>query len=114
MLSLILLLILGSGIAFLSLQNTQLVTVTFLTYSVSNIPLYFVIIGSLMVGILMAYVLYLSKAISSGLTIRGQRNKLKHEKLENAELTKSVHQLELKNAGLKKESQPDSFDPKSL
>jgi len=114
MLSLIFLLVFGSGIAFLSLQNTQLVSLTFLDYSVSNIPLYFVIIGSLLMGILLAYVIYLSHAISTGLTIRGQKKKLRHEKLENAELTKSVHQLELKNAGLKKEYQPENIDEKSL
>ena len=114
MLSLIFLLVMGSGIAFLSLQNTQPVSLTFLEYNISNIPLYFVIIGSLLMGILLAYIIYLSDAISAGLTIRGQKKKLKHEKLENAELTKNVHQLELKNAGLKKEYQPESIDQKSL
>lgn len=114
MLFLIFLLILGFSISFLSLQNTQLVSLRFLEYSLSDLPLYYVIIGAILTGISLAYVIYLFHAISTGLTIRAQKNQLKEEKMKNAEFIKTIHQLELENARLKKEYQPESIDQKSL
>jgi len=114
MLSLILLLIVGSLMAFLSLQNRLLVPVTFFNYTLSSIPLFYVIIGSMLLGILLSYVIHLSHRVSSALTIRGKNQKIKSESLELAELTRKFHQLELENARIKKAHDPKGYDDKSL
>ncbi len=114
MLSLILLLAVGAGIAFLALQNTELVSLTFLDYTVTNVPLYAVIIGSLFAGVSLAYVIYLVHSFSTAMKIRSQRKKIEQKKEEVVELTKKVHQLELDNEGLKKAHTPEVIDPRAL
>jgi len=114
MLSLILLLIFGSIIAVVSMQNTMRVTVTFFNYSLSGLPLFYVIIGSLLLGILAAYCLYSVHSIASALTIRGKDQKIKQEQRELTELAKQVHQLELENARLKKAQNPANVDDRAL
>ena len=114
MLSLIILLIAGSVIAFLSLQNTMLVSLNFLDYTIPNIPLYYVIIGSMLVGLLLSYVIYLAHSILTAITLHSKDRKIMSEKKEVAELTKRIHQLELENAKIKKESDLQSVDDNSL
>ena len=114
MLSLILLLVLGSGMAFLALQNTILVPVTVFTHTIKSIPLFYVIIASMLAGIVLSYLIHLSQSISSSLTIRSKDQKIRSEKKELAELTKKYHQLELENARLTTEYNPKHFDDKSL
>jgi uncharacterized integral membrane protein len=114
MISLILLLVFGSGLVYLSLQNTTTVTLTFLQYSLENIPLYYVIIGSVMLGVILAYLIHLISAISLAMTMRGKDKVIKEDKKEIIEMTKKVHVLQLENAGLQKDNNPESIDTKSL
>ncbi len=108
MLSLILLLVGGSVIAYLSLQNTMLVSVNFLDQTVSNVPLYFVIIGSMLIGLLLSYVIYLVHAIVTNISLASKDRKIIKEKQEVAELTKQIHQLELENVKLKKQTDSEA------
>jgi len=114
MLSLIFLLIFGSAIAFLSLQNTMPVTLTFLHYTFKNWPLSYVIIASMLVGIILSYLIHLVESISSTFTIHGKNKKIKEEEKELIEMTKKIHQLQIENARLKNSNDPDSSDIKSL
>ncbi len=114
MLSLIFLLVVGAGITFVSLQNTAVVSLTFLNYTFPNLPIHFVIIGSIVVGVVLAYLISFINSISTFMLIRTQHKKIGEERKEVAELTKRVHQLELENVGLKTENDPTSFDQKSL
>lgn len=114
MLSLIFLLVAGAFIAFFSIQNTEVFTLTFLDYTISNLPVYSVIIGSILVGVLLAYSISFINSISTQMLIRTQHKKIGKERREVAELTKRVHQLELENVGLKVEKDPTSIDQKSL
>lgn len=111
--SLIILIVLGSGIAYLSLQNIAPVTISFLHYSFI-VPLYYVIIGSMLVGILLAYIIYLIHYISSSLEIRKKNKELNKSQEEMMELVKKNHQLELENAKSKTEIDTESFEEKSL
>ncbi len=114
MLSLILLLILGSGLAYLALQNTAAVTVTLLNYTFPDAPLFSVILGSMLIGVLLAYIIYLANSISTALTMHGKDNKIKESENDLTSLTKKTHQLELENESLKKDSPSANFDDKSL
>ena len=113
MLSLIILLVGGSIIAFLSLQNTMVVSLHFLDFTIPNLPLYYVIIGSMLVGLLLSYVIYLVHAIITNISLLGKDKKIMKEKQQVAELTKRIHQLELENVKLKKETDSEA-DTNSL
>ncbi len=104
MLSLIFLLLAGAAITFVSLQNTGEITLTFLTFTFTNLPVPFVILGSVLVGVLLAYVISLLNSISTLMVIRTQDKKIRQEKNEVAQLTKRVHQLEIENVSLRNET----------
>lgn len=108
--------VLFSGVvAYFATQNTAMLTLHFASYSWSGIPIYLVVLGSLLVGLLFAWIFHLLTAISSSLTIRDKDHALKEEKKANLELTKRVHQLELENTKLTaKEEDKDVLEDNSL
>ncbi len=114
MLTLILLLIFGSGMAYLAFQNSAHVTLTFLNYIFPDVPLYLVILGSTLVGVLLAYTIYLANSISTALTIHSKDNKIKESEKDLTQLTKKTHELELENESLKKDSPAADSDDKAL
>jgi uncharacterized integral membrane protein len=101
MLVLILLLVVGSLLVYISKFNFVPVTVNLGVYVISNIPLFYVISGSLITGLVLSYVIYLVHAISTSFTLHGKDKEIKKDKDEVLELTKRVHQLELENEKLK-------------
>lgn len=101
MLTLILLLLIGSILAYLSQSNLTPVTVHFGPYVFSDIPLFYVLVGSLLTGLVLSYVIHLVHAISTSLALRGKEQEIKNKKNTVLELTKRVHQLELENERLK-------------
>lgn len=114
MLTLILLLVLGSGVTYLALQNTAHITLSLLNYTFPDVPLYLVILGSMLVGVLLAYIIQLVNSISTALTIHGKDNKIKESEDDVNQLTKKTHQLELENESLKKDSPVAPLDDKAL
>lgn len=107
MLVLAVVVIFGLLFAYLSTQNTALVTIRVadLTWT---LPLYFIALASLFLGVAISWMLSLVDWISSALTIHSkeQHIKEKNEELEN--LQQRIHQLELENAKLKGEiNQPE-------
>ncbi len=101
MLTLILLLVVGSILVYISKFNFMPVSVNLGMYVVPNIPLFYVIAGSLVIGLILSYVLYLVRAISNSFKLRGKDKEIKKDEDEVLELTKRVHQLELENEKLK-------------
>lgn len=114
MLILIFLLVVGAGFTFLSLQNTDVVSLSFLSYSFPNLPVNYVIIGSILLGVILAFFINFINSISTSFKIRGQHKQIKQERQEVAQLTKKVHQLELENVGLKTENDQGNVDQNSL
>ncbi len=104
MLILIQFLVIGSAMVYLAQSNLTPVTLHFATYVFSDIPLFYVIIGSLLTGLGLAYLSYLISSIFTGFKMRGKDNKIKHSKSEIVDLTKRIHQLELENEKLKNNS----------
>lgn len=114
MLVLILLLVVGSILVYISKFNFMPVSVNLGLYAFSDIPLFYVIVGSLVIGLVLSYVVYLVHAISTSLALRGKDNKIKKNKNEVLELTKRVHQLELENEKLKHSPDVEPEDPNAL
>ncbi len=82
----------------------MLVALHFGPYLFSGIPLFYIIIGSLLIGLSLSYLFALIRSISTGFTIRRKDNKIKQTKSEIVDLTKQIHQLELENERLKNNS----------
>ncbi len=82
----------------------MLVTLHFGPYIFSDIPLFYIIVGSLLIGLSLSYFTALVRSISTGFTIRGKDKKIKQTKNEIVDLTKRIHQLELENEKLKNNS----------
>lgn len=101
---LILFLIVGSIMVYLAQNNLTPVTLRFASYVFSGIPLFYIIVGSLLTGLCLAYLSFLISSIFTGFTIRGKDNKIKQTKSDIVELTKQIHKLEIENEKLKNNS----------
>lgn len=112
--TLILLLVTGTIITYLSKYNFMLVSVNFGRYTVTDIPLFYVIVGSLLTGLVLSYVGFLFTRISNSFKMRGKDIEIKKDKDEVLELTKRVHQLELENEKLKHEPINEPEDKNAL
>lgn len=114
MLVLILLLIVGSILVYISKYNFMPVSVNLGLYTFSDIPLFYVIVGSLVFGLVLSYLFYLVRAIATSFALRGKDNEIKKNKDEVLELTKRVHQLELENEKLGHDSSVEPEDKNAL
>ena len=103
MLTLIITVSLGLGFALFATQNTGGVTLNFGSYYIDNIPIYLIVLGSLLIGVLASFFAYLGIHLSSKLTISEQKDELKKLKEEESEAVKRAHKLEVENAKLKTE-----------
>lgn len=95
MLTFILLIIVGSILAYISKFNNMPVSVNFGMYVLTEIPLFYVIIGSVLFGLVLSYLFYQVHAISTLFTLRSKDQEIKKNQDEVLQLTKRVHQLEL-------------------
>ena len=100
MLILILFLIIGSIFVYISRFNFTLVSVNLGLYVFNDIPLFYVIVGSFLIGLILSYLVYLVRGIADSFKFRGKNKEIKKDKDEILELTKRIHQLELENEKL--------------
>ena len=104
MITFILFLVVGAIMVYLAQNNLSLITLHLGPYSFSDIPLFYVIIGALIAGLIFAYIVFFINSIFTGFTMRGKDKTIKQGKSEVIDLTKQVHQLELENERLKNNS----------
>lgn len=114
MLVLILFLVVGSGLVYISKYNFTPVSVNLGMYTIANIPLFYVIVGSLVIGLVLSYLVYLVHSISTSFRFRSKDKEIKENKDEVLELTKSVHKLELQNERQKNSTDVEPQDPNAL
>jgi len=114
MLALILLLVVGSALVYISKFNFAPVSVNLGVYVISDVPLFYVIVSSLVLGLVLSYLVYLVHAISTSFKLRGKDKEIKQEKDEVLELTKRVHQLELENERLGHDLSSEPKDTNAL
>ena len=110
----ILLLVVGSVLVYISKFNFMLVSVNLGQYILSDIPLFYVITGSLVAGLALSYVVYFVHGISTSLTLRGKNKEIKKDKNDVLELTRRVHRLELENEKLKHSQNLEPEDSNAL
>ena len=108
MFALILLLIVGTCLVYISKFNFIPVSVNLGFYTFSDIPLFYVIVGSLLTGLVLSYVVYLINSIFTSFTLYGKENEIKKNKNEVILLNKRIHALELENEKLLKISEAKS------
>ena len=113
MVLLILLLIVGGIMVYLAQNNLMLVSLRLGPYIFSDIPLFYIIIGSLLTGLCMAYLIYLVNSVFTALVMHGKDKTIKQTKDEINNLTKRIHQLELENEKLKNNSDSDEPQDKN-
>jgi len=100
MLVLLVAVISGIAIAYFGMQNISPVTIRLNEYVWDGVPLYLVIVGSLFVGLFVAWILYFARSVSSTLTIYGKDRAMKKTKHTVADLEQRVRELEAENARL--------------
>jgi uncharacterized integral membrane protein len=93
--------IFGGLIAYFGMQNISPVTIRLNEYVWDDVPLYLVIVGSLLVGLFIAWILYFARSVSSTLTIYGKDRAMKKAKHTVADLERRVQELEAEKARLK-------------
>ncbi|MBI5018847.1 DUF1049 domain-containing protein [Candidatus Gottesmanbacteria bacterium] len=104
MITLILILLIGSALVYLAQDNLTPVTLHLGSTVVTDLPLFYVITGSLLAGLVLAYLFYLIHSVFVGFTLRRKDHTIKKTKNEIAELTKRIHKLEIENAELRADS----------
>lgn len=114
MLTLILLLVIGSVLVYISKYNFIPVTLNLGFRSFSNVPLFYIIVGSVLFGLVLSYLVSLVRAMANSRTLRGKNKEIKKNKEEVLELTKNVHKLELENEKIKNGSDSEPSDKNAL
>ncbi len=103
MLTIILALIASLVVAYLATQNASLVSLQLGAMTLSQIPLFFVVLASILVGVLVASVVTVLNLIKSTLKISGQKSELKKSYNTVGELKGRVSELEEENKILKEQ-----------
>lgn len=101
MLTLIVLLLTGLGIAYFAIQNTQGVTLTFANYPLTNIPVYLVTLISMLLGIILAWILSIPGILSGLFESRGKDHTITQAHRSIDDLKEHIRSLEVENARLK-------------
>jgi uncharacterized integral membrane protein len=92
---LILFLVVGSALVYISKFNFTPVTVNLGFYTVTDVPLFYVIIASFLLGIVLSYLISSAHSISNFFTLRGKNKEIKDNKNEitEAELNKQIQNI---------------------
>lgn len=101
MLELIISIIFGIAIAFFAIQNGGLVAIHLSSYTIPGVPLYLVVLGSVLLTLIFSWIIFLVNSVGTAFTIHGKNSSLKTELKENRDLRKKIQQLEVENARLK-------------
>lgn len=104
---LILAVIFALGIAYFATQNTAGVTIRLAQTVFPGIPLYMVMIVSMLVGMLMAWVVSLIDNVGSLFVLRGKDARIRHAQNTVHQLETRLQDLEVENAKLRGEQVTD-------
>lgn len=96
--------------AIFATQNTMPVTIWFFDYTVPYVPVYMVVLSSILLGLLLSWIITFTQSVVSGFKIRGKENRIRSYEKEVADLTRRVHNLELENTRLKTKTGEEGDD----
>ena len=91
----------GIIVSYLAIQNTTLVILRFAGYSFANVPLYLVILGSLLLGFIISWILSSINSVFSAFKIIGKNNTINNSQKEIESLKDKIHKFEIEIAELK-------------
>lgn len=101
MFNFIFLLVLALIFGYFATQNTQNITITVASYTLSSIPLYAVVGITLLIGLSFFWLISLVDSLSSAIKLRGKEHKIKDANKTIQNLNKQIKELEIENARLK-------------
>jgi len=96
----------GIVLAFFAIQNTANTTVIVAGTPLNNIPLWFVIIASLLIGLVTASYFNVINIVSSALKLRGKDSAIKGADAEIRDLKNEIQKLKAENANLSSKKDP--------
>lgn len=114
MLDVILAVLLSGLVAIFALENTGKVTLYFSKLVVKNVPIYAVVLATLLLGLLIGWIINGIKMFLINRKIQHKEYDLRAHKTTLAELTKRVHQLEIENEHLRAAAMENLEDEKTL
>ena len=91
----------GLGLAYFATQNTMTVPISFGLYQFFNVPIYLIAFGSLLAGLLIAWIIHLVGTLGFLVSLRNRDAKIREGEFEMGNLKKRLRILELENARLK-------------
>lgn len=91
----------GLGLAYFAIQNTMTVPISFGLYQFFNVPIYLIAFGSLLAGLLIAWVIHLVGALGFFISLQSKESKLREKDLQMADLKKRLQAIEEENSQLK-------------
>lgn len=100
MFTFILYIILALVFSYFATQNTQPISISLLGATLSSIPLYMVLVVTLIVGLAFSWFISLFDSIGATMKIRGKENAIKDSKNIIGDLKKEINQLKIENARL--------------
>lgn len=101
MLSLIATLLFGILFAFFATQNTSLASIKIGYFSLPNIPMYLIILGSMLLGIVVASIISGINSLSTFISLKKREKSLYEREKDIEALNEKVYLLEMENANLK-------------
>lgn len=114
MIILVICVLFGIVVSFFATQNTQEITIHALNYQWSHVPLYFIVLTSLLIGVIFSWLIYMLNAFSQSFITKKKQHRMDELKKENIDIAKHMHELEIENAQLKAKYDEDDVDDKSL
>lgn len=102
---LIILVIFGLGMAFFATQNTETINLTVGNFYTGGFPLYVIVIGSMLLGILISWLISLMNALTASVRMRRINTQIRNANRTIDELSKKNTELLKENAYLKREQE---------
>ncbi len=103
----------GILVAYFATQNTGDVSINLLGYSLVGIPIYFLVLGSVLLGLLMGSIINLIDSLFSSLKLRDKNHTINEVSKKALTLEERIHELEVENARLKGKGEPIIIEPRS-
>ena len=98
------------AVSYFAIQNTIGVTLVVANNVITNVPLYFVIISSIVLGVFLASIISSMNAIEAYQKLRGKEKVIKEDQVAIHDLQDKVHNLETENAQLLAEREHNGED----
>lgn len=110
MIALIILLLFGIGVSVFALQNTLPTTVSLFGFIFTSIPLYTVILGSMLFGVIAASFIGLIDSLGNAFTLSRKNREIASAGSDVTALQKRVRDLENENAALRQDKREIVID----